>query len=264
MSGTFILDVILDHKRRELVRSMAVRPPEELRTLVERAGPCRGFVDALTRGPGVKVIAEIKRASPSKGVLREDFDPVGIARAYHRGGAAALSVLTDAEFFGGSLDYLRLIREAVPLPLLRKDFVFTEYQLWESRAFGADAVLLIASCLETERLASLLTVVRSLGMDALVEVHTRCELLEAIDAGAQVVGINNRDLQTFETDMGVSERLVRDIPPDRVAVCESGVALHNVARMRKAGFEVFLVGESLMREADPGVALERLIAAAEG
>ena len=262
MSDAFILDTILEHKRRELARSMAVRPLEELRAAVERAGPCRDFMGSLTHGPGIKIIAEIKRASPSKGVLREDFDPVGIARAYHRAGATALSVLTDGQFFGGSLDYLPLVREAVPLPLLRKDFVFADYQVWESRAWGADAVLLIASCLDTERLASLLGLVRSLGMEALVEVHTQEELARALEAGAVVVGINNRDLKTFEVDMGVSERLVHAVPPDRVAVCESGVGPGNVARMMAAGFEVFLVGESLMREADPGAALERLIAAA--
>jgi indole-3-glycerol phosphate synthase len=257
-----ILDEILAHKREELERSrVRVTPGSLARQASAMDAPTRGFRDALRAGPAPRVVAEIKRRSPSKGEIRRDFDAVKCAEAYLAGGAAALSVLTDAQYFGGSLDYLVQIRAAVQLPLLRKDFIIDTYQVDESRVAGADAVLLIASALAAPELARLQAHARGLGLDVLVEVHDEAELESALAASADLVGVNNRDLRSFEVDLGVTERLAARIPAGAgvLLVAESGIAgPKDVARLQRAGASAFLVGESLMREADPGLALRRL------
>jgi len=257
-----ILDQILETKRAELAADRArVSPAEMAARARRRAEPTRGFRAALQRAPAPAVIAEIKRRSPSKGEIRRDFDPVKCAEAYLAGGAAALSVLTDAQYFGGCLDHLLQVHAAVPLPLLRKDFVIDTYQIDEARVAGADAVLLIASALAPEDLARLQAHARGLGLDALVEVHDGSELEVALSVSADLVGVNNRDLRSFEVDLGVTERLAARIPADAgvLLVAESGIGgPADVARLQRAGASAFLVGESLMRQADPGLALKQL------
>jgi indole-3-glycerol phosphate synthase len=256
-----ILDDILQAKREEVAEHRRLRPLEELRDQLFYAEPRRGFAAALAR-PGRAVIAEVKKASPSRGVIRADFDPVAIARAYERSGARALSVLTDAPFFQGSLVDLAEIRRAVGLPLLRKDFTIDPYQVHEARAFGADAVLLIVAVLEDGLLAELQGLARDLGLDALVEVHTREELDRALAAGATLVGVNNRDLRTFVTRLEVTEELATHVPPGVTLVAESGVrSAAEIARLERAGARAFLVGESLMAARDPGEALRALLEA---
>jgi indole-3-glycerol phosphate synthase len=263
-----ILDRILAAKREEVAARRAGLPLAELEARLRDAPPPRDFVGALARpaGPGargrsgpVRFIAEIKRASPSKGRLREPFDPAALARGYEAGGARALSVLTDGPFFRGSLDDLAAARAATGLPTLRKDFLLDPYQVAEARAAGADAVLLIARALAPDDLRRLLAVAEARGLPALVEVHTRPELEAALAAGARVVGINNRDLDTFRTDLGVSLTLLADVPPDRIAVSESGIAAREeAARLARAGADALLVGEGLLRHADVAAALRRL------
>ncbi|MEN8159310.1 MAG: indole-3-glycerol phosphate synthase TrpC [Myxococcota bacterium] len=255
-----ILDEILARKHDEVVAAKARLAPAELGARARaHPEPTRGFRRALL-GRGPHVIAELKRRSPSKGEIRADFDPVAIARAYEAGGAAALSVLTDEHFFGGSLAVLERVRETTALPLLRKDFVIDAYQIDEARVAGADAVLLIVAALTPEALAALREHAAGLGLDVLVEVHDEAELDVAKGAGADLVGINNRDLRTFETDLGVTERLAPRVAEGVVVVAESGIfGPADVARLAGAGASAFLVGESLMREADPGLALRRLL-----
>jgi indole-3-glycerol phosphate synthase len=255
-----VLDEILEHKRGELKRARERLSPAALadRAAAVSEAP-RGFRRALLAAEPPAVIAELKRRSPSRGEIRPDFDPAACARAYAEGGAAALSVLTDERFFGGRLEYLAEVRAAVPLPLLRKDFVIDAYQVDEARAAGADAVLLIVSALGGEALAELLARARERGLDALVEVHDEDELETALEARADLVGVNNRDLRTFVTDLTVTERLAPRVPPGVLLVAESGIAgPGDVARLARAGARAFLVGESLMREAEPGGALRRL------
>jgi len=254
-----ILAEILAHKRVELAEAQRRVAPEALARRAAAARPPRGFRRALL-GPGPHVIAELKRRSPSKGEIRRDFDPVAIARAYESGGAAALSVLTDERFFGGSLAVLEAVRAATGLPLLRKDFVIDAYQIDEARAAGADAVLLIVAALAPPLLERLRAHAAGLGLDVLVEVHDEAELDLAKGVGADLIGINNRDLRTFVTDLGVTERLAKRVPHGALVVAESGIfGPEDVARLRRAGASAFLVGESLMREADPGLALRRLL-----
>jgi indole-3-glycerol phosphate synthase len=205
-------------------------------------------------------VAEIKRASPSQGVIRSDFDPVKIAVDFAANGASALSVLTEERFFRGSLDYLERIRTRVSVPLLRKDFTLDEYQLLEARSFGADAALLIVALLDPALLKDLIAQAAALALDALVEVHTESELECALAAGARLVGINNRDLKTFEVKLETTERLLPLVPPGVIAVCESG--FHNVEQLEKIealGGHVFLIGEALMRAPDPGARLKELL-----
>jgi indole-3-glycerol phosphate synthase len=213
-------------------------------------------------GERARLIAEVKKASPSKGVIRADFDPVTIARAYERGGASCLSVLTDVEYFQGSLAYLGAIREAVALPLLRKDFLIDPAQVYEARIAGADAVLLIVACLPSPaRLAEMRHVAESLGMDALVEVHGEREVEVAAESGATLIGVNNRNLHTFEVSLATTARLVPLFPPGAVAVAESGIFTpEDVAAVRAAGAHAVLVGESLMRQADVEAATRALLA----
>jgi len=255
-----ILDEILEHKRRDLA---AVKQRVSAADMAERARSCRsevrGFRRALAEGPEPRVIAEIKRRSPSKGEIRPDFDPVGCAKSYAEGGAAAISVLTDERYFGGRLGFLEAIRAAVEIPLLRKDFVIDSYQVEEARVCGADAVLLIVAALPGEELGRLRRHALSLGLEVLVEVHDEDELEIALASGVDLIGINNRDLRSFETDLAVTERLAPRIPGGALIVAESGIFSHEeIRRLQGAGVHAFLVGESLMREADVGLALRRL------
>lgn len=253
-----ILDEILAHKACEVAERARGRSIAEMRSAAETAPPPREFAAALRdRRPGV--IAEIKKASPSKGVIRPDFEPVGIARAYEAGGAACLSVLTDERYFQGHDTYLTAAREATALPALRKDFVVDAWQVFESRALGADCVLLIVAALDPGRLAEFDALARALGMDVLVEAHDAAEVETALALGPTLLGINNRDLRTFETTLDTTLALLPAIPPEVTVVTESGIHTpEDVRRMRDAGVEAFLVGEAFMREAHPGDALERL------
>lgn len=256
-----ILDEILAHKQGEVAEARRRIAPAEMRRRAEAAPPPRGFRRQLAAAPPPAVIAEIKRRSPSKGLIRADFDPVELALAYVAGGAAALSVLTDEHFFGGHLDFLCRVRAAVDLPLLRKDFVLDAYQIDEARAAGADAVLLIVSALDPGQLREFHVHAHGLGLDALVEVHDEAELDVALGVGATLVGVNNRDLRTFEVDLGVTERLARCVPAgDAVLlVAESGIlGPEDVARLERAGARAHLVGESLMRRPDVAKALGEL------
>jgi indole-3-glycerol phosphate synthase len=221
------------------------------------------MIASLRSKERVNIIAEIKRRSPSKGIIRADFNPEWIAGRYAMSGAAAISVLTEEDFFEGSLEHLRAVRGRTELPLLRKDFVFDEYQLHETLKEGANAVLLIVAILEDFQLARLITLAREFGLDALVEVHSADEMRGAVGAGASIIGINNRDLTTFKVDLETSIELARLAPRETILVSESGINTGgDVRRLRGAGFNAFLVGEHLMRANDPGEALERLIAEA--
>lgn len=227
---------------------------------VERGG--KRLLSALTRLDRVNVIAECKRRSPSRGVLRAEYDPVAIARGYVDAGAAAISVLTEPTFFDGSIEHLAAIRAAVDAPLLRKDFIVSEYQLLEAKAAGADAVLLIVAALRSSELASLLSSATTLGLDALVEAHDGDEVTIALTAGARIVGVNNRNLRTLEVDVEASERLIGQIPEDVVAVSESGLrSAEDLVRLQALGYRAFLIGERFMVEADPGAALRDLLGA---
>ncbi len=261
-----ILPLILATKRDEVA---ALRARETMPDLMARAAdqpPTRGFARALAASPNLVLIAEVKKASPSKGVIRADFDPATIARAYHAGGAACLSVLTDETYFQGSLDYLSQIRAATPLPLLRKDFVIDVAQIYEARVAGADAILVIVAAVPSPaRIAEFVHVAGLLGMDALVEVHDARELALASEAGARLIGVNNRDLATFAVRLETSEELLPLLPPGALGVAESGVFTNaDVQRMRTAGAQAVLVGESLMREPDVEAATRRLLTAHEG
>jgi len=251
-----ILDEILGHKRTEVARARVLESADALARRAERAAlRPRGFAAALRAAEQPAIIAELKKRSPSKGEIRPDFDPVACARAYADGGAAALSVLTDERYFGGQLDFLEKVRAAVPLPLLRKDFVIDPSQVDEARVAGADAVLLIAAALEPAALKSLSARARALGLDALVEVHDEAELEVALEAGAELLGINNRNLRTFE----VTERLAPRVPRGVLLVAESGIFhARDLARLARAGAHAFLVGESLMRQPDLASALRTL------
>jgi len=258
-----ILDKIAEHKRREVALAKARRSIESLqRGICELEDQPRGFLRALraTAASGwTAVIAEVKKGSPSKGVIREDFDPLAIAEIYQDNGAACLSVLTDEHFFMGHLQYLGKIREVVNLPLLRKDFICDPYQIYEARVAGADAILLIAAMLDAGQLAEYNALAAELHLDVLMEVHDEAELQTALEIGCELVGINNRNLQTFETDLATTERLLPMIPDDYFVVAESGIACRaDVERLQQAGARGFLVGESLMREDDIGAKLREL------
>ena len=265
MSAT-VLDTILLRKREEVDERSIRRPLAELQEAVGATGPTRGFVRAmeakLASGHSA-VIAEIKKASPSKGLIRADFDPPSLARSYERGGAACLSVLTDVDFFQGADAYLQSARAAVKLPVLRKDFTIDPYQVWEARALGADCILLIAAAFpgnHTE-MAELAAIARGLGMDVLVEVHDAMELDIALGIPGRLIGINNRDLKSFAVSLDTTFDLLSRIPDDRIVVTESGIGMPtDVAAMRARGVNSFLVGESLMRAEDPGERLRELFA----
>jgi indole-3-glycerol phosphate synthase len=253
-----ILDTIVEAKRREVAAAKARVPAAALEAKASQAAPARDFVAAL-RAKGPAVIAEIKRASPSKGLLRADFDPAAIARSYEQGGAACLSVLTDLEFFQGSPEHLVAARAACSLPVLRKDFVIDPYQVFEARALGADCILLIAACLSVPQMRELEDAARTAGLAVLVEVHDAQELDAALALATPLVGINNRDLRTFETRLETTLGLLSRIPAGRIAVTESGIATRaDVQRMREAGIHAFLVGEAFMRAEEPGTALKKM------
>jgi indole-3-glycerol phosphate synthase len=251
-------------------RSIEVRQEREPMAVVARRAeavisPDGRFLAAVSRTDRVNVIAECKRRSPSRGVLCADYDPVAIARGYARNGAAAISVLTEPTFFDGSVEHLAAVRAAIDVPLLRKDFIVSEYQLLETRASGADAALLIAGALGRSDLRSLLARAGDLGLDALVEVHDARELATALDEGAKIVGINNRNLRTLDVDVDVSERLIGAIPSSVVAVSESGLkSVDDILRLRALGYRAFLVGERFMTERDPGEALGAMLGRAVG
>ncbi len=259
-----VLQRILARKRDEVAERKARTPLAELRARAAEMPPPRGFADAMATkiaGGQAAVIAEVKKASPSQGVIRADFDPPAIARSYAANGAACLSVLTDVDFFLGSDDDLRRARAACALPVLRKDFVVDPYQVHEARALGADCVLLIAAALDDARLSECAFFASELGMDVLVEVHDLDELERALPVPARLLGINNRNLRTFEVALETTLALLGAVPADRVPVTESGIRTRgDVARMRTAGVHAFLVGESFMRQPDPGIALRDLFA----
>lgn len=255
---------IVEAKRSELAASQLRVPQAMLEKAIQARAPGH-FRRALLASEGQRaecaIIAEVKKASPSRGVLCSDFHPAAIARSYREAGARALSVLTDSGFFQGSLDDLKQAKSASSLPVLRKDFTLAEYHVYEAAAAGADAVLLIVAILEPPELKRLLELSRTLGLDALVEVHAVDELRVAMDAGAEIVGVNNRDLRTFEVSLETSLRLIDSIPDDVVAVSESGLrTAGDLSRLRSAGFDAFLIGERFMTEKDPGAALAALLA----
>jgi indole-3-glycerol phosphate synthase len=253
-----VLDRILEHKRDEIARLRGRCSEAELARAAHAASPPRGFAAALRRGETPRVIAEFKRASPSKGAIHPDADPTVVARAYAAAGAAALSVLTDAEFFNGSIEDLVAARAVCELPVLRKDFTLEPIQLLEGRAAGADAALLIVRALDDAALRELLAAAREIGLDALVEVHDRPELERALAAGAELLGVNNRDLHTFATDVAVTLELLPHAG-GRTLISESGLSSPAVLRdLAERGVDAFLVGEALMRERDPGKALRKL------
>lgn len=254
-----ILDRIVDARRESVAHRKRVLPDVALKLAAEKNEPARDFAGALSRD-GFNVIAELKKASPSKGLLREDYAPAALASALAGAGAAALSVLTEEEFFLGSLGDLKATKKAVGIPILRKDFIIDPWQVWEARAAGADAFLLITAILSDEALRELLELGRSLRMEPLVEVHSREEVRRAVAAGARIVGVNNRDLRDFNVRIETSLELIEEIPDSCVAVSESGLRTHeDLARLRRAGFDAFLVGEHLMRAADPAAPLRELI-----
>jgi indole-3-glycerol phosphate synthase len=255
-----ILDEIVASKRQEVASARQRLPLEEMEDRAAAAPPVRDFRAALA-GPGpIQLIAEVKKASPSAKVIRADFDPVAIARTYQAHGAACLSVLTDAPYFQGHLSYLARVRASVAIPLLRKDFLIDEYQVVEARLAGADAVLLIAEILDDATLAQLLARARGLGMAALVEFYEEANLPRVLAAGADLVGINNRDLKRFVTDLDHTLRLRDQIPPEVTLVSESGIRTRaDVERLEAAGVSAILVGEALMRADDIGLAVDRLL-----
>ena len=253
-----ILDRIVEAKRAEVASARKSLPEHRLSELAREAAPPRDFAGAL-RARNPAVIAEIKRASPSRGVLRADFDPASIARSYERAGAACLSVLTDREFFQGAPEHLQAARAACALPVLRKDFVIDRYQVLESRAMGADCILLIAACLSAQQMAELESAAHGLGMAVLVEVHDADELDVAVRLQTPLIGVNNRNLRTFETRLETTLELLPRVPKERLVVAESGILERtHVSRLRDAGIAAFLVGEAFMRAPDPGKALHNL------
>lgn len=264
-----ILDKIIATKREEVLAARDAKPLTEVRAEAEAQTAPRDFVGAIRTKIAAgqsAVIAEIKKASPSKGVLRADFEPADIAQSYMEGdgkvSAACLSVLTDRQFFQGQPDYLKQARASTLLPVLRKDFMVDAYQIYESRAMGADAILLIAACLDDAQMADFEAIARSLDMAVLVEVHDRPELERALKLKTPLVGINNRNLRTFEVTLDTTLSMLKDVPQDRLLVTESGILKPaDVKTMRDAGVHAFLVGEAFMRADDPGLALAKLFAA---
>ncbi|BBM00850.1 indole-3-glycerol phosphate synthase TrpC [Microbulbifer sp. GL-2] len=256
MSTPTILKTIIERKWQEVVERKLQCSQEEIRLRAQEQQPPRGFVTALERKIAegeAAVIAEIKKASPSKGVIREDFLPAEIATSYEKGGAACLSVLTDVDFFQGADSYLQQARNAVRLPVLRKDFTVDPYQVYEARAIGADCILLIAACLDDEQMQDLNSLALDLGLDVLVEVHNREELERALVLPNRLIGINNRNLHTFEVQLENTFKLLDLIPQDRIVVTESGIhTTDDVAAMRGHSVNTFLVGEAFMREQEPG------------
>lgn len=257
-----ILDRIMAVKRAEVGAAKKAVPELRIQEMAKTADPTRDFVSALRKKIDTgkaAVIAEIKRASPSKGLLRENFAPAEIAKSYETGGAACLSVLTDREFFQGAPEHLAAARAACALPVLRKDFIFDSYQIYEARAIGADCILLIAACLAVGEMKNLEVLAHALGMAVLVEVHDAAELEAALELRTPLVGINNRDLRTFDTRLETTLRLLEYMPENRIVITESGIVTpRDVARMRQHGVNAFLVGEAFMRAADAAAELRSM------
>lgn len=256
-----ILEKIVATKRKEIDNAKNCISIDSLRDQLDEAPAVRDFLGAIESDDNVSLIAEVKKASPSKGVIRDDFEPISIAKTYELSGATCVSVLTDENYFQGHLKYLKDIRRHVEIPILRKDFVVDAYQVYEARAAGADAVLLIAECLTAEDLKSLHETIVDLNMTPLVELYDPENLNAVLDTGARLIGINNRDLRTFETDLEHCMRLREQIPSDVLVVAESGILTANdVARIKRAKLNAMLVGESLMRQEDIGNAVQSLLA----
>jgi indole-3-glycerol phosphate synthase len=255
-----VLSRIVEARRASVAHRQRVLPEAVLKMAVKKATPARDFAAALAR-PQLNIIAELKKASPSRGLLREEFHPIELAKLFENTGAAALSVLTEEEFFQGSAKDLRDARKACEIPVLRKDFIVDAWQVWEARAIDADSFLLIVAALSDAALGELLALGRELGMEPLIEVHTRAELDRSVAAGARIIGVNNRDLKTLEVKLETSFELVEAIPEDCIAVCESGIRDGaEIRRLRSAGFDAFLIGEHLMTQPDPAAALAALLA----
>jgi len=257
-TGT-VLDRILQARLLEVEHRKKVLPETALKYGVKAATPLRDFASALCK-PGINIIAELKPASPSRGIIRDPFDPVALGTSFESAGAAALSVLTEGEFFRGSLKNLRDARKNIQLPVLRKDFIFDPWQIWETRANDADSFLLIVAALRDQQLVNLIALGRELGMEGVVEVHTAEELARAIAAGAKIIGVNNRSLKTLDVRSETSFELIDQIPEDCIAISESGIRTHGeLSKLRAAGFDAFLIGTSLMLASDPAATLSELL-----
>ena len=263
-----ILEEIISARKARLEQAKRTKSLELLRQdaqTARRTAQSHSLLNALKEGSRLNIIAEFKRRSPSKGIIRDDVDPAGMAREYERGGAAAISVLTEEDYFAGSLDDLTAVRQTTALPLLRKDFIFDQYQVYEAAAAGADALLLIVAALSDDELSSLRAAAEDeLGLDALVEVHTSGELMRAVTAGARLIGVNNRDLRTFDVSLEPSVELARAAPADVVLISESGLNTRaDLLRLQAEGYKGFLIGELLMRAEQPAKTLRSLLAEAE-
>jgi len=260
-----VLSRIVAHKRDEIEAAKQAQPIDRLENRLADAPDVRNFAAALTAGAGVALIAEVKKASPSAGVIREDYEPAAIASIYESHGASCLSVLTDEHFFQGHPDDLKLVVASVRIPVMRKEFIIDRYQIVEARLAGADCVLLIAECLNDDELAALHCEAHELGMETLIEIHDPANLERVLDVGPRLVGINNRDLQTFVTDLDHTLRLRERVPGDVLLVSESGIRCReDVLRLEAAGVNAILVGESLMRQPDIGVAVDELLGHHQG
>ncbi|MCF6155599.1 MAG: indole-3-glycerol phosphate synthase TrpC [Candidatus Brocadia sp.] len=255
-----ILDKIYRYKLLEVTENKKRISVEVLKNDIQKSQNTKPFGRALKADIGISIIAEIKKASPSVGIIRNDFDPIGIAHLYEAGGAAAISVLTDEKFFQGRLSYLTDVKKSVDLPVLRKDFIIDTYQIYEARSAGADAILLIAALLSEEEIQSFLRLARELGMDCLVEIHSETELQKVLQTNATIIGINNRDLTTFKTDLGTTLRLRPMIPDEKIIISESGIkSREDVKRLTDIGVHAILVGETLMKSDDIPTKLHELL-----